>query len=541
MQNVNFKSNPASQIKKDHKADEITDTNDLQSKINQLNKHINELRYLLDCTNVSTIVLDKDLNIKHFTPSITPVIRITKNDLGKNFTNYLKKFDDNSILTDIELVKTTNQTIEREINLKNGNIYLIKVMPYKDGYSHIHNGIVITFSDLTERKKIEEELILAKEKAEESDRLKSIFLSNISHEIRTPMNAILGFSNLISRSNIPEDRKNKYAEIIKRNGQQLINVIDDILDISQIELKQVSVDIDQFSISKMLSEFETQFNQEKIVKNKETISIKAILPKSSSKDLIYSDALRIQQILTNLLGNALKFTYKGKIEFGYEFTNGTYTFFIKDTGVGIAEDKIDIIFERFRQEDEAINKEFGGTGLGLTITKALVKILGGEIWVKSEKGKGSTFYFSIPEGTPSKSIVTGFEIEEPMKAYDFSGKTILLAEDDITSYQYFMEIFENTNIQLIYAKNGKEALDKFKENIGKIHLILLDIQMPVLNGYELAKQIRAIDKNIPILAQTAYAMKEEEKKCYSVGCNDYITKPIKAEHLLQKMEKLLKI
>ena len=540
MQNISFNSSKSSQLDKSIQTEKsIDELESLQEQIKHLNKQINELRYLLDCTNVGTIVLDKNFIIKHYTLSITPIVKLTKKDIGQPIKNYLKRIGDTEVITDMQLVQSTSQVIEREITLKHGDIYLMKAMPCKDGYSHNQDGVILTFTDLTESKRIEEELILAKDKAEESDRLKSVFLSNISHEIRTPMNAILGFSNLISRNNLADDRKTKYAEIIKRNGQQLINIIDDILDISQIELKQVSIEKEEFSISKLLLEFETQLNQEKIVKNKNNLKIKVNLPEDPSKDFIFSDPLRLRQIFTNLLGNALKFTQKGSIEYGYTNKDNVYTFYIKDTGIGISEDKFGIIFERFRQADEAINKEYGGTGLGLTITQAMVTILGGKIWVKSTKGKGSTFYFSIPEEAALKAEIISEQTDNFKKRYNFSSKTILLAEDDITTYQYFKEIFEETEMTLIYAKNGKEAIDCFKQKAGKIDLILLDIQMPVLNGYELAKQIRAIDKDIPILAQTAYAMKEEEKKCYAVGCNDYITKPIKAEHLLMKMEKLL--
>jgi signal transduction histidine kinase len=258
-------------------------------------------------------------------------------------------------------------------------------------------------TDITERKKIELELIAAKEKAEESDRLKTAFLQNMSHEIRTPLNAISGFSELLEEPDLPQETRKCYFQIIQNNTNQLISIVSDILTISSLETKQVNPNISNVCINNVISELLAIFKQQALLQN---ISLLAKQQLNDQQSVIETDKTKITQILSNLLSNALKFTHKGFIQFGYNLKGNELEFFIKDSGIGIKQEFHDKIFERFRQGDKSINKLYGGTGLGLAISKAFVELLGGKIWVQSEVGKGSTFYFTLPYKPANKTDKT---------------------------------------------------------------------------------------------------------------------------------------
>ncbi|MCD4790192.1 MAG: response regulator [Bacteroidales bacterium] len=377
----------------------------------------------------------------------------------------------------------------------------------------------------------EQALKAAKEKAEESDRLKSAFLANMSHEIRTPMNAILGFSQLLNDVESEEER-NKFVNLITSNSEHLLSLINDIIDVSKIEAGLMTIEKNKCSVNQLLEEIYHVFNTNKNKKIKEkNIQIKLNIPLAENESIILTDSTRLRQILSNLIDNAIKFTESGTIEYGYKIKDPqTLEFYVKDSGEGIPEDKQEIIFERFIQTDMSLTRTQGGTGLGLSITKAFVKLLGGEIRVKSKIDQGSTFYFTLPY-KKAKPIIKPRASEKKATDYIWENKTILIAEDVEDNFLLIESILSNTQVQILWAKDGKEAIDICKEN-KNIDLILMDIRMPVINGYEATKQIKQFNNDLPIIALTAYAIDGDSARAFEYGCDDYITKPVIKEELL---------
>jgi len=384
------------------------------------------------------------------------------------------------------------------------------------------------------RKKLEKEKI----RAEESDRLKSAFLANMSHEIRTPMNAILGFSGLISAPDLEPQKFSQYNSLIKMAGEQLIRIIDDIIDISKIEMNQMSIDIQPTRIYSGLEKI-VEIHRNKINSLGKNIQIQLQADNAWKELIIETDEVRFKQIVNNLIGNAVKYTDSGTISVGYTVKktgkNPVAEFFVKDTGHGIPKESFELIFKRFSQADNVDFKE--GAGLGLSITKGLLDLLGGKIWLNSEPGKGSEFYFTLPYNEKADgSISTNPEAGNGKKP-DFSDKLIYIAEDDSSSYYYLTEILSASAIQIKRAENGKELLELIGEKIPD--LVLLDIRMPVMSGLEALTEIRKLHPFLPVIAQTAYAMPEERKRCLDTGCDNFISKPINKKMLLKMIEPYL--
>jgi PAS domain S-box-containing protein len=375
---------------------------------------------------------------------------------------------------------------------------------------------------------IVDELKQAKEKAEESDRLKTSFLANMSHEIRTPMNAITGFAELLRQPGIDTTSINQYVEIIFSNSQQLLSLIDDIIDISRIEAEKVSINKDVVNVNKVVTEIAVVFEKQASDKG---LNFETKTALDDDKAFIVTDQARLKQILNNLLSNAVKFTNEGSISMGYNIYSSYIEFYVSDTGIGIAKENYEVIFERFRQVETGLSRLFGGTGLGLTISKFLVSLLGGKIWLSSQLGIGSTFYFTIPLVTAENTCET--ESQDILAVhYSWEGKKFLVAEDEEFNYYYIHEILTPTNATLLHAKTGREAVELCRKN-PDIDIILMDIKMPELDGYEATKIIKSFRPKLPIIAQTAHAMSEDMAKSIKAGCDGYITKPIHKEHLLK--------
>jgi len=394
------------------------------------------------------------------------------------------------------------------------------------------------FSDITLRKQFEMELIKAKERAEESDRLKSAFLANMSHEIRTPMNAIIGFTQLLADPNISGNKKEEFIKIITHNGQTLIRLIDDIIDIARIEAGHLKINNTECHLNVLLPELQKQYLE--IVQTIGKKNIDIILDIPSEKIICYTDAFRLRQILSNLIDNAIKFTNEGYIELGLRRTeNNKLLFFVRDTGIGIPPDKIDLVFNRFMQVEEADTRSYGGTGLGLTISQNLVRMLNGEIKVDSKQGVGSTFYFELP--LPIREI-NHSELLQNEKFLDYDNiwkdKIFLVAEDDKYNFRIIEELLRSTGVIIAHAWTGKEVLEKIMSDV-KFDLILMDIRMPVMNGLIAAQEIRKSNTTIIIIAQTAYANEEDKHLCIAAGCNDYVSKPIDKDQLLNTIQKYL--
>lgn len=381
----------------------------------------------------------------------------------------------------------------------------------------------------------------AKIRAEEADILKSNFLANMSHEIRTPMNGILGFAQLLKNEESP-DKRERYIDIIYHNGMMLVNLIDDIIDLSKIDAGQLTVNPADCNLDNLMFEVYTFFNEIKFKQEKEHINIRLLNLNDDESNVLYTDSQRLRQVLVNLIGNALKFTERGSVEFGYIINEekSNIEFFVRDTGIGIPKDKQDIIFDRFRQVQEGSTRKYGGTGIGLYITKHIVELLGGNIWFESEVEEGTTFHFTLPYHE-SRSVNDGsviFRAKNP--EYNWEGKTLLIAEDIETNFKYLATILADTRAKIVWARNGQEAIDAFRNGTG-VDLILMDIQMPVIDGYEATIRIRELNPEIPIIAQTAYALPHDNLKCFEVGCNDYISKPINSFLLKQKINDLLNV
>jgi PAS domain S-box-containing protein len=382
---------------------------------------------------------------------------------------------------------------------------------------------------------INEELFMAKQKAEESDRLKSAFLANMSHEIRTPMNGILGFTQLLNNPKVPEVDIPQYVKVIEGCGNQLLTIIDDLIDISKIEANQITINEVDVNINNILHEHFLLYGQKAKEANIE-FYYSCGLPDSNCQ--VATDGNRIKQILTNLIGNAFKFTKEGYIKFGYIQNDDKLEFFIEDTGIGIADEHKEVIFDRFRQVETNLSSQAGGTGLGLAISKAYINKMGGEIWVESLPGKGSTFYFTIPYN-PLKSRLQ----QNDDKGLSFTvkiepGKVVLVAEDDDANFLFIKEILADLDLNIIRAINGFEAIELVKGN-PKIDLVLMDIKMPGMDGYEATKTLKELRSNLPIIAQTAYAFTSDKQKALQSGCDEYISKPIDSKQLLALISKHL--
>lgn len=418
-------------------------------------------------------------------------------------------------------------------------------------------GLTGISHDISKRKKVEEEiktyserlaiqnvklqqfndeLTTAKEKAEESDKLKSAFLANMSHEIRTPMNAILGFATLLKNKKLTDKKRNEFIDLINVNCRQLLRIITDIIDISKIEAGQISIYNKNFNLNKALSDLVAGFrSQVATLKKSLDLIFKPELDDTQAD--IYTDKIRLEQILSNLLSNSIKFTDRGKVELGYYIRNKQeLIFYVKDTGIGITPEEQTVIFERFRQVSTSYNKLYGGTGLGLSISKGLAEKLGGSIWLESEVEKGSTFYLSIPY-KPAIVVNKTPQIQTDTN-YNWSGKTILIAEDEEANFILLETLLKTTNAKVVWAKNGFETVNLCTKD-NSIDLVLMDIKMPDMNGMEATKKIKKVRKSLPIIAQTAYAMSTDEDNCLRAGCDDYFAKPLKIETILEKINKYL--
>jgi signal transduction histidine kinase/ActR/RegA family two-component response regulator len=386
--------------------------------------------------------------------------------------------------------------------------------------------IISIDSDISNLKQYEKELELAKEKAEESDRLKTAFLHNISHEIRTPMNAIVGFSGLLNDTELDPDKRSQYTEIIVQSSNHLLSVITDIMRIASIEAGQEDIVESQFDLNVTLEFLFEQY----LLKARDKEILLEFEPENGLEPLeIISDETKLIQILTNLLDNALKFTRKGSVSFGYEIREGFIEFYVRDNGIGIAPEMHEVIFKRFHQVESTNTRKFGGSGLGLAISKAYVELLGGSIWLESELGTGSVFHFSIPliRGRKKSHHPAGSP-EKDVKPFRFE-KTILVAEDDDSNYRLLEEQLSYLSVKIIRAKNGAEAVDICKSH--HIDLVLMDIKMPVLDGYEATRQIREYFPALPIIAQTAYHEENDQNRAMQAGCNDFISKPVHQDYL----------
>jgi CheY-like chemotaxis protein len=396
----------------------------------------------------------------------------------------------------------------------------------------------------TENKKLEREIFKLKEKLQESEKNKGAFLANMSHAIRTPMNAIIGFSELISMETIGTDKKAEYVKIINEKGNQLLTLIDDIIEITKIEGRKLEFNYTSVNLDDFLNEVYSSVIQKKLKLGKENLEL--ILEKNSLEDFsqINTDSGRLQQILNNILFFSIRNTTRGSITFGYSIKEQKYIeFFIKDTSVGFTKDEIKLIFDYFWQFEDISHQRITGDGLGLSIAKMLVEMLGGKIWVESEINSGARYYFTLPiEKSGKAAKLTSPSIKQNVhllkEESHWKNKLILVVEDDIVNYQFIEAILDKTQVRLIHAENGSQALELCK-SIPKIDLILMDLKLPEKTGYEITREIKSIRSEIPIIAQTAFPLSEVREKCLNSGCEDVLSKPLEIELFLSKIDKYL--
>ncbi len=424
--------------------------------------------------------------------------------------------------------------IEHRISLPNGEQKMVRgiCQPVLGATGEVV-GLTGTGQDITEQKRLDTELLKAKEKAEESDRLKSAFLANMSHELRTPMNGILGFSELLKEKNISDEKKDMYLGLIEKEGNRLLSFISNIVDISKIESNVITVNKSFCNINTLIDELYSKYS---IILTGKSIKLQTKKGLGDTASCVQTDTNKLVQVISNLLENAIKFTKEGEIEFGYSLSTNDLKFYIKDSGVGIEIEEQKHIFNRFTQ-GKLEQTHNHGVGLGLSIVQGLVHILGGEVGVDSQTGVGSTFFFTIPyEKALTELKVVSDHSDTALENGHF---TILIAEDDEFSFMYLKACLSGFNCSILHAINGKVAVELVTQNAA-IDVVLMDINMPEMNGDQALKEIRKTNKELPIIAQTGLAMSGDRERLLEAGFNDYIAKPISSKVLITTINKYLK-
>jgi CheY-like chemotaxis protein/anti-sigma regulatory factor (Ser/Thr protein kinase) len=355
-------------------------------------------------------------------------------------------------------------------------------------------------------------------------------MNNISHEIRTPLNGIVGFSELILQPGLTDEEKEMFHTHIRSSSTRLTNTISNYMDISLISSGNLEVNRKPFDLHKELDQLFEQFDPQCAEKS---TMLRMTIPKEAPGITFYSDYELLRKALSHLLDNAIKFTAGGEISFGYTIKPGLLEFFVTDTGSGISKDSQKRVFENFAQEEVSLTRGHEGTGLGLAITQGIVRLLGGEIRVESEKGKGSTFIFHVPcEQIGDKTAKTD---TKKTKISVLNRPVVLIAEDDPSNRFYLEKFFQPGSVLIYSASNGKEAVDQCLEH-PEISLVLMDLKMPVMDGFEATRAIRVFRKDLPIIAITAFAMSSDKAKAMDAGCDDYLSKPISRELLLRRLK-----
>ena len=513
--------------------------------ITQKKKTELELKILSNAIHHSpacVVITDLEGKIEIINPSFTQITGYSEADvIGKSISILHSNNSKNTIESFQNIINSviSGKDWQGEFHnkKKNGEIYweLASISAVKNSKREITHFVIIS-EDITARKKSEKELIDAKEKAEESNRLKTAFLANLSHEIRTPMNAIIGFSNLLLDEDMSKEEKVKLNNLINDNSQNLLKLIDDVIDISKIQSGDIQLNKTQCYLNKLLLDLYVSFSIQ--IENDSKKEIHLSMNKGSrEKDFsIITDPVRLKQILYNLIENAVKFTTKGFVEFGYTLIEDDkkIQFYVIDSGIGISNDKFDMIYDLFRQADESFTREYGGTGIGLSISKKIVHHLEGDIWVQSTPEQGTNIYFTLPYEKPESK----FEVEEggSVNQFNWQNKVLLIADDIDINYKLIEEILLPTKAKILWAKDGKEAVELCLKN-DSIDLVLMDINMPNMNGYEATQKIKQHKSNLKIIGQTAYAQDNDQSKCLDAGFDNYIAKPIKIETLLSTINK----
>ena len=522
---------------------------------NQAEDEVRKLQKAIENSKTSVVITDSNGNIEYANPFFSQLTGYSKEEYTGQNPRFLQSGHHSKIFY-LEFWNTikSGQTWEGEFcnKKKNGEYYWENaiISPIHNSKNEITHFIAIK-TDISETKKINEELVKAKLHAEESDNLKTAFLNNISHEIRTPFNGILGFLSLLQEDDLTRSEKLEYTRIINESANRLMKTINDIAEISQIQAGQVKLTETCVNIGQLTIELVNRFQSEFQIKGLK-FTIKNDLPKNL--DHIYTDDIKINTILNNLLSNAIKFTQAGYIKLTIKLINSTQLeeagrdraglvsnpyniqFSVKDTGIGIPENKQKVLFKPFMQVDGSNTRKYEGSGLGTSIAKAYVEILGGTISVESKEGKGSVFRFTIPYHTESNedALIKDNLMTQPIDKATL--QKVLIVEDDEASQILLEYTIKPFSKAVLIARTGVEAIETFRNN-RDIDLIFMDIKMPEMDGYEATRQIRQYDNQVIIIAQTAYALSDDIERAIASGCTDYITKPIRKDHLLALVQK----
>jgi len=432
------------------------------------------------------------------------------------------------------MVQSGSSEVLFDYATESGQYYEVSVFTPQEGF------LAVILTNVTERKKAEIAIKAAKEKAVESDHLKTLFLANMSHEIRTPLNGILGFTNLLTDEYVDKEQRKLYGKIIENSGRRLVAVIDDILSISMIESNQLKIEYSDFNLSDMLEEIQVFFENHYQDKLKH-VEFKLTQCEQSQNLVIYSDKDRIFQVLKNLLDNAFKFTSEGSIEFGTrKVDEKNLELFVKDTGIGIKENKHSVIFQSFRQAEEGQERKYEGSGLGLAIVAGIVNKLEGEVVLESKPGEGSLFNVCIPHNRAKSKVASRLhqELSESISKAA-KEKTIVSFEDDSLSVEFLKTVVESLGYTLVNFDYAEEGIKYMQTN--PADMVFMDVQLPQMNGYEATKIIKSGHPQVPVVIQTAFSMREDKKKAYEAGCDDYIAKPLTVDSLKDKIDKFLKV
>ncbi|MBN2761505.1 MAG: response regulator [Bacteroidales bacterium] len=492
---------------------------------------INRLVTAIEQTSSQIIVTDESGKIEYANKKFSEITGFPFEDiLGKEITNLFSPEEidtENGSLAWNAFKKGEVIRGETQSKKKNGSSFweFVTITPIKNTDNIITNYVVVK-EDITQRKIMEQELLDALKKAEQSDKLKDAFLQNLSHEIRTPLNAIVGFSELLhsgTEKNI--DIIKEYTSIIRSSSNQLLSIVSDILTIASIQTGQERIVFKTVDVDGLIDHLYEIFLP---VANEKKLTLSLNKPFTDKTVFIQTDETKLNQILTNLLNNAFKFTHQGFVELKYRILDKTIDFYVTDTGIGISKESQTFIFERFRQAGKSIHIDYGGTGLGLSISSSFAQMLGGTLHVNSEPGKGSTFVFSLPFTTVEKSKASE---EDAIVTLAEKKLTILVVEDEINNFMLIEAILKKHDVKILHAANGYEAL-KICEKNPHINLVLMDIKMPEMDGVQAFKEIRKINTHLPIIAQTAYALEKEKQEFLSIGFDDYIAKPLDRRKLL---------
>lgn len=510
---------------------DITDRKRSELKILQLSEAVRQ-------SAASIVITDVTGTIEYVNPRFTQVTGYSFEEAVGSNPRILKSGKHTvRFYEDLWAILTSGMIWKGEFHnmKKDGSLFWesSSISPIKNQEGLITHFVAVK-EDITARKGMEEELMKAKEVAEESERLKSAFLANMSHEIRTPMNGILGFADLLKESKLSPEEQKEYIEIIETSGRRMLSIINDLIDISKVESGQMQITL---SDSNMNDQLRFIYNFFKLEAKQKGLDFSVHCPLENDLAVISTDREKVYAVLTNLIKNAIKFTNQGSITFGYVVKDQMLQFYCKDTGRGIPSDKLLTVFERFRQVDTHLSNGIQGSGLGLAISKAYVEMLGGELWVESELGVGSTFFFTLPYH--SKRVVDECEANPsytvPERCCITGSATILIAEDDPVGLKYLTQLLKKYDFKLLFAENGEDAVQLCFDN-ENVDLVLMDIKMPVMDGYTAAQVIKGFRSDLPIVAQTALAM---EKEKYQDVFDDYLIKPINASELSEVLKKYL--